>query len=117
MEICTDADIRYRVFTTDKNCTQARIADKTADMDFRQIILITVFYSIEERLCMTIPKKKMVLTIYFLKDYVRFFVFEFMYEWALRIATYIAGRVFQDRRSLPILGEIDINFLNRMLSK
>jgi len=76
VELCTDADIRYSVFTTDKNSMQARIADKTADMGFRQIILITVFYSLEGRLCITIlPPPQMELTIYFFKNYVRFFVF------------------------------------------
>jgi len=64
VELCADADIRNNVFMTDKNCMQARIADKAADVGLKQIILITVFYSLEERLCMTIPKK-LVLTIFF----------------------------------------------------
>jgi hypothetical protein len=45
---------------------QVRIADKTADMGFKQIILVTVFYNLEGRFCMTIPKN-FVLTIFFSK--------------------------------------------------
>jgi hypothetical protein len=56
VEIRADAGIR-NVFTADKNCLQARIADKTADMGLKQIILITVFYILEGRLCTTVPPK------------------------------------------------------------
>jgi hypothetical protein len=56
VELRADADIRNNFFKTVKNCMQVRIADKTVDMGFKQIILITVFYSLEGRLCMTIPK-------------------------------------------------------------
>jgi len=93
VELCADADIRNNVFTTDKNCMQARIADKAADVGLKQLILITVFYSLEGRLCMTIPKN-LLLKIFFLKIYMRFLLFKRMYEWALRIPTYIVGRVF-----------------------
>jgi len=74
---------------------QARIADKTADMGFKQIILITVFYSLVERLCITIPKN-LVLTIFFFSKIMCASLCSSvcMYEWALRIPAYIAGRVF-----------------------
>jgi hypothetical protein len=66
VELCADADIRNNVFTTDKNCMQSRIADKAADVGLKQIIFITVFYSLEARLCMTFPTN-LVLTTFFSK--------------------------------------------------
>ena len=56
VELWADAGIRNNVFTTDKNCMQERIADKTADMGFTMVMSVTVFYCLEGSPCITIPK-------------------------------------------------------------
>ena len=109
VELWADAGIRNNVFTTDKNCMQERIADKIADMGFRMIMSVTVFYCLEESPCITIPKN---------------WCWQFIFSnimcpslYVLRFPTHSAGRVFLDRRICPKFGETDITYPNRMSSK
>jgi hypothetical protein len=67
VELYTNADIRNNVFATNKNFMQTRIADKTADMGFKQIILINGLLKFRRKALYDHPQKFGVDNFFFSK--------------------------------------------------